>query len=59
VVEITKKKRKDKEFTITWRSSITENRNSRTNRMENCNSIFSSLIAFRHTLWKARHARQR
>jgi hypothetical protein len=28
-------------------------------RIEECNSIFSSLIAFRHTLWKARHARQR
>ncbi len=27
-------------------------------RTQGCNSIFSSLIAFRHTLWKARHARQ-
>ena len=28
-------------------------------RMENCNCIFSSLITFRDTLWKARHPRQR
>ena len=27
--------------------------------MENCNCIFSSLITFRDTLWKARHPRQR
>lgn len=70
VVEITKKKegeRKDNEFTIIYDyhqqiGIATTQRVERTlpfDRMEECNSIFSSLIAFRHILWKARHARQR
>ena len=71
VVEITKKKEKiksspssiDRSSATTASTEInskntTERTSSSSDRIVECISIFSSLIAHQHTLWKARRARQ-